>query len=132
MAQFDVSKIGRGGSHADHSAGMHGSKEAGTAEKSKEGHSAGGAEPPHSTQPHPETGVHEIHIKHHGGGRYSVHAFHEAIGPHHEAAKAEITHHDGSGDAYDHAQTHFPPGEETPQEEAAESLHGMMGSPEET
>jgi hypothetical protein len=123
------------GKHFDRMRGV-ASKGPGGSEKSHEGHPAGpaelGGDEQHETAPHPVTGAHEVHIKHHldgeGNSHYTVHAFHEPIGPHHEAGKASVTHHHVSSDAHDMAQTHFPnDGDESGEEEGAETLSGITG-----
>lgn len=119
------------GRHFDRMSGAGGVQARGSGGgKSKEGAAPGPqdvAEGAHETQPHPETGVHEVHIKHHGDGSYSTHVFHEPIGPHPQAHMATVTHHQSSQDAHDHAQTHFPnDGDETGMDDG-QTLSGITG-----
>lgn len=121
------------GAHFDRMRGVakepRGGGEAGV--RSKEGHPQGPAElggDEHETQAHPVTGVHEVHIKHHGDGHHTVHVFHSPIGAHPQAHEATISHHDSSSDAHAMAQTHFPnDGDETGMEEGSETLSGITG-----
>jgi len=86
----------------------------------------------HETQPHPVTGVHEVHIKYHGmgaaghesgGHHFSV----QAIGEHGEPM-GEATHHHSASDAHAMAQSHFPnDGDETGTEEGSDTLSGIIG-----
>jgi len=104
--------------------------------KSKEGSPKGpaelGGDEQHQTQPHPVTGVHEVHIKYHGmgaaghesgGHHFSV----QAIGEHGEPM-GEATHHHSASDAHAMAQSHFPnDGDETGEEPGADTLSGITG-----
>jgi len=103
-------------------------------EKSRTSIAKPGSEPPHEegaappTESHPASGAHEIHIKHHGGGKFSVHVFHEAIAPHPEAHKAEMTQHDGNS-MREHVDTEFPnDGDETSEEHDGATKPGIFGN----
>jgi hypothetical protein len=57
------------------------------------------------TEPHPASGVHEVHIKHHGGGKFSVHTFH---GPGQQGAPE---HHNDAASVHNDILAKFPTSE---------------------
>ena len=119
----------------DRSRGMNGGvKSAGSGGgKSKEASVPGpkdlGAEHGESTQPHPVTGVHEIHVKHHGDGRTTIHTFHQPIEPHPQAHDATVSEHNGSADMHGGVDMAFPStdGVEAGGEPGEDTLSGITG-----
>lgn len=56
---------------------------------------------PGETQPHPETGVHAVHIHHTGGGKFMTHH-------HHEDGTVETQHHQSADEAHQAAHESLP------------------------
>ena len=84
----------------------------------------------HGTQPHPQTGVHAVHIHHMGGGKAMSHT-------HHDGGHIESQQHNSMDEAHQHAQSMLPANSGQPQAEpdgdeyalgGDDELGGMMGS----
>jgi hypothetical protein len=56
---------------------------------------------PGTTQPHPQTGVHAVHMHHMGGGKYQTHH-------HHDGGSVEVRDHQDAHDAHQAAQESLP------------------------
>lgn len=72
------------------------------------------------TEPHPATGVHEVHVRHHGG--------HATTHTHHDGGRVEKKHHANLAEAHAHAKKMLPDdGEEQAQESAPDMSGAMSG-----
>lgn len=100
------------------------------------GHVHGGVGAAHAresagTKPHPETGVHAVHIHHHGDGAATTHT-------HHEDGSIESRDHASLDEAHDHAQSQLPSenasdhgepdGDEYAESSSDDNYPGSMGS----
>ena len=123
---FGNAQIGRA---IDKEAQMPHEGKAKTSEPSGEGH---GMEQPHEhtsethgTQPHPETGVHAVHVHHMGEGKYVTHT-------HHDGGHIAVDHHPNEAAMKEHVDQSLPnQGEEAenePDGDEESPMAGMMGS----
>ena len=84
---------------------------------------------PGETKPHPETGVHAVHIHHVDGGAHHI------VHTHHDGGNVETTHHDTAEEAHEKAHEGLPAGQHMGDddnnkmggEDFSESLGGIGG-----